>query len=87
MQRQVLKIVVYVLGILLMASGELRGQITVHRLQEADSLYQQKKFTQSAEHYESILSQHEYTPAMLLKVAYSGMQVWLIARSMFFASD
>jgi hypothetical protein len=70
MQRQVLKIVGYVLGILLMASGEVRAQITVHRLQEADSLYQQKKFTQSAEHYESILGQHEFTPAMLLKLAY-----------------
>lgn len=70
MQRQVLKIVGYVLGLVLGGSGVVRAQITVHRLQEADSLYQQKKYTQSAEHYETILSQHEYTPAMLLKVAY-----------------
>ncbi len=48
----------------------LHAQISSHRLKEADSLYIQKKYTESIEHYQTILRQHEYTPAMLLKVAY-----------------
>lgn len=36
----------------------------------ADSLFQAKRYTQSLEHYEEILRQRQYTPAMLLKMAY-----------------
>ncbi len=41
-----------------------------HRLKTADSLFQAKRYTQSLEHYEEILRQKYYTPAMLLKMAY-----------------
>jgi hypothetical protein len=70
MQRRVLKIVVIVVGMVAMCSIRSQAQISIHRLQQADSLFQQKKFTQSEEHYETILKQHEYTPAMLLKMAF-----------------
>lgn len=46
------------------------AQISSFRLQTADSLFQAKRYTQSLEHYDEILSQHQYTPAMLLKMAY-----------------
>jgi hypothetical protein len=60
MQRRVLKIVGIVFVIGMMCAGSVLGQVSVHRLQEA----------QSEEHYETILAQHEYTPAMLLKMAF-----------------
>jgi hypothetical protein len=46
------------------------AQVSSHRLRTADSLFQAKRYTQSLEHYEEILRQHQYTPAMLLKMAY-----------------
>ena len=51
-------------------SHPILGQISGFRLQQADSLYIDKKYTQSLEHYKTILSQDQYTPAMLLKMAY-----------------
>jgi tetratricopeptide (TPR) repeat protein len=68
MQRQVLKILLIIAGVcgFLIASG----QVTSFRLGQADSLYEKKQYTQSLEHYQSILERGEYTPAMLLKMAY-----------------
>lgn len=48
----------------------LNAQVSGFRLQQADSLYLEKKYTQSLEHYQTILAQNQYTPAMLLKMAY-----------------
>lgn len=49
---------------------EAQAQVTTFRLQQADSLYQARQYTQSLAHYEAILRQNEYTPAMLLRMAY-----------------
>ena len=70
MQSRVLKIVVG--GVILFFShlAPVLGQISGFRLQQADSLYIDKKYIQSLEHYKTILSQDQYTPAMLLKMAY-----------------
>lgn len=46
------------------------AQTSGFRLQTADSLFTAKRYTQSLEHYEEILKQRQYTPAMLLKMAY-----------------
>ncbi|MBT1696081.1 SH3 domain-containing protein [Fulvivirgaceae bacterium PWU4] len=46
------------------------AQTSSFRLKTADSLFQAKQYTQSFEHYEEILKQKQYTPAMLLKMAY-----------------
>ena len=46
------------------------AQTSHFRLKTADSLFQAKRYTQSLEHYEEILRQKQYTPAMLLKMAY-----------------
>ena len=46
------------------------GQISSFRLQRADSLFNAKQFTQSLAHYEQIFKQKEYSPAMLLKMAF-----------------
>lgn len=52
------------------ANMPVRGQVSGFRLVQADSLYAKKQYTQSLEHYRAILAQHEYTPAMLLKMAF-----------------
>lgn len=48
----------------------LFGQQNNGPLTRADSLFQLKRYTQSFELYRSIFEQHQYTPAMLLKMAY-----------------
>jgi hypothetical protein len=70
MQSRVLKIVGAILILLPISVCSLKAQISGYRLQQADSLFLEKKYTQSLEHYQTILSQHQYTPAMLLKMAY-----------------
>lgn len=53
-----------------LAATPALAQKTAFRLSQADSLYSKKQYTQSLEHYQEILAQREYTPAMLLKMAY-----------------
>jgi hypothetical protein len=47
-----------------------QAQTSGYRLKTADSLFIGKRFVQSFELYESILKKGEYTPAMLLKMAF-----------------
>ena len=68
MQRQVLKILFTIQGLCYFFGAQ--GQVTSFRLQQADSLYEKKQYTQSLEHYQAILGRKEYTPSMLLKMAY-----------------
>ena len=56
--------------ILCLCSFNSSAQTSGFRLKTADSLFQTKRYTQSLEHYEEILKQRQYTPAMLLKMAY-----------------
>lgn len=46
------------------------SQVSSYRLQQADSLFNAKQYTQSLEHYKEILNQNQYSPAMLLKMAF-----------------
>ena len=46
------------------------AQVSSFRLQQADSLFENKRYTQAFEQYQAILSNKEYSPAMLLKMAY-----------------
>src|SRR5690606_6214860 len=52
------------------SAGAARAQMSTYRLRTADSLFQAKQFTQSLRHYEAILANNEFTPAMLLKMAF-----------------
>ena len=70
MQRAVLKIITVILILNFSTSFQSSAQTSHFRLQTADSLFTAKRYTQSLEHYEEILRQHQYTPAMLLKMAY-----------------
>ncbi|HEY9006575.1 MAG TPA: SH3 domain-containing protein [Ohtaekwangia sp.] len=52
------------------------AQVSTHRLAEADSLFKNKRYTQSLEQYRTIFEQKQFSPAMLLKMAYieEGLQ-------------
>ena len=60
------------------------AQTSTYRLQTADSLFQAKRYTQSLEHYEEILRQRQYTPAMLLKMAYVNEGLNQIGSAMYY---
>jgi len=68
MQKGFLKIVL--LSLTLFSGTFCEGQVSTHRLATADSLFTLKQYTQSLEHYESILKNGEFTYSMLLKMAY-----------------
>ena len=70
MQRLFLKILPLFALVSLAISHSAPAQTSGFRLKTADSLFQAKRYTQSLEHYEEILRQRQYSPAMLLKMAY-----------------
>src|SRR6187551_233191 len=70
MQRRVIKNIV-ILVISFFGVAEVgQAQVLGFRLKQADSLFQAKRYVQSLEHYQTILEQKQYTPAMLLKMAF-----------------
>jgi len=70
MQRWVLKILVILFASIFLPAHYGFGQISTHRLRQADSLFLAKRYTQSMEHYRAVFAQQEYSPAMLLKMAF-----------------
>ncbi|HLT81056.1 MAG TPA: SH3 domain-containing protein [Cyclobacteriaceae bacterium] len=68
MQSSVLKIGLLVT--LLAGIAPATAQTSSYRLLTADSLFRARQFTQSLQHYEAMLENGEYTPAMLLRMAY-----------------
>lgn len=82
MQRWYLKIVVPI--VLNFAFFSVYGQTTSHRLKTADSLFAAKRYTQSFEHYQEMLKQQQYTPAMLLKMAYIKEGLSQVGESMYY---
>jgi hypothetical protein len=70
MQRGYLKFIAGFAIIVTICLQPCFSQVSSFRLKTADSLFQARQFVQSFEHYEQILKQKQYTPAMLLKMAY-----------------
>lgn len=70
MQRSYLKFIVVSAILFITGAQSAFSQTSSFRLRTADSLFNSKRYTQSIEHYEEILKQKQYTPAMLLKMAY-----------------
>src|SRR5690606_30608729 len=62
--------IVAILTLLVASATGAQAQRSAYRLLTADSLFQAKQFTQSLQHYEAMLANNEFTPAMLLKMAY-----------------
>ena len=53
-------------------------------LAKADSLFQEKRYTQSLEIYQALFEDHHYSPAMLLKMAYIQEGLNRIAQSTYY---
>lgn len=70
MQRWVSKILVILLIVFISPIEMLFAQASSFRLQQADSLFRIKRYTQSLDHYQTIFNQQHYSPSMLLKMAY-----------------
>jgi len=70
MQNSFLKNLSIVIFIAVCFPLSVAGQQNKSPLTRADSLFQLKRYTQSFELYRSIFEQRQYTPAMLLKMAY-----------------
>ena len=71
MQNRLLKIVPYLYVLLLLFNAlQVTGQSLAYHLSQADSLFAQKRYTQSLVLYRSIFNQKQYTPSMFLKMAY-----------------
>jgi hypothetical protein len=84
MQRRVLKNLIVLIMLFITALQTTSAQISSFRLKTADSLFHAKQYTQSFEHYQTILQQKEYTPAMLLKMAYIQEGLNNIGQAMYY---
>ncbi|GCC52756.1 SH3 domain-containing protein [Chryseotalea sanaruensis] len=62
----------------------LFAQVSQYRLYTADSLFEAKRYTQALSKYEGVLQNNEYTPAMLLKMAYIHEGLGNIAKTQYF---
>lgn len=83
MQNPVL-IILLSLSLLTTGSFTVCAQPVNDQLLKADSLFQLKRYTQSFELYQSLFEQAQYTPAMLLKMAYIEEGLNHIARSAYY---
>jgi hypothetical protein len=70
MQWPALKILIILFGVSMLPVTHASSQVSSYRLQQADSLFNAKQYTQSLDHYKQILKNDQYTPAMLLKMAF-----------------
>lgn len=60
----------FLIIVLTLFSAPLAAQNNSTILKQADSLFQNKRFTQSMLLYDSLINQNLYTPSMLLKMSY-----------------
>lgn len=84
MQRGYLKFLAIGAFLLMFFSTQVFSQSSSHRLRTADSLFQTKRYTQSFQHYEEMLKQNQFTPAMLLKMAFIKEGLLQIGESMYY---
>jgi hypothetical protein len=84
MQRHHLKIIILSIIFCCCLSSSSFSQTSTHRLTIADSLFKTKRYTQSFEQYKKILDQKQYTPTMLLKMAYIQEGLSNIGKAMFY---
>lgn len=70
MQNRFLKFLGVFLICIFISPLALHARLNTSLLLKADSLFQQKRYTQSYEIYQTLFQNHQYTPAMLLKMAY-----------------
>lgn len=60
----------FLLAIFFLSAAPALSQTSNYRLQTADSLFNAKQYTQSLDHYKKIFQQNQFSPAMLMKMAF-----------------
>jgi len=63
---------------------DLHAQVFTRQFAYADSLYRSKQYTQSLKIYENVLAARQYSPAMLLKMAYIHEGLGKISQSLYY---
>ncbi len=84
MQCPVSKIIPLVATLLCLAFSPALSQFSNYRLQTADSLFTAKQYTQSLQHYENIFAQNQYSPAMLMRMAFIEEGLNHIGKAMYY---
>lgn len=84
MQRGYLKFLAATAILIMFFSVQAFSQTSSHRLRTADSLFQAKRYMQSFQHYEEMLKQNQFTPSMLLKMAFVKEGLLQIGESMYY---
>lgn len=84
MQCPVRKIIPILFALSLLAFTSASSQVSNYRLQTADSLFTAKQYTQSLAHYEKIFAQNQFTPAMLMKMAFIEEGLNHIGQAMYY---
>jgi hypothetical protein len=70
MQRHIIKNLIIIAISFFGCCASVKAQVSGFRLKQADSLFQAKRYVQSLEHYQTILDNKQYSPAMFLKMAF-----------------
>ncbi len=83
LQTQILKNIVSTAGFLLLLYSA-NAQSHVQHLKKADSLFQAKQYTQSFEIYSALLKEKQYSPAMLLKMAFIQEGLGHVSQSLYY---
>ncbi len=83
-QTSILKILLLI-GITFFTQGSY-AQIFTRQLAYADSLFKVKQYTQSLEIYEEVLAARQYSPSMLLKMAFIEEALEKVSKSLYYLS-
>ncbi len=86
MQSPVLKILLPCVLIILLTPAVTQAQLLQYHLNKADSLFQQKRYTQSQEIYQLLFDKGQYSPAMLLRMAYIEEGLGNVASTLYYLS-
>src|SRR5688572_30653532 len=60
------------------------GQVFTQQIEYADSLFKQKQYTQSLEIYEKVIAARQYSPSILLKMAYINEGLGKVSQSLYY---
>ncbi len=72
--------------IILLTPEVAHAQLLQYHLNKADSLFQQKRYTQSQEIYQLLFDKGQYSPAMLLRMAYIEEGLGNVASTLYYLS-
>jgi hypothetical protein len=84
MQCPLSKIIAFLSLVLSLSSTSALSQVSSYRLQRADSLFNARQYTQSLDHYREIFAQNQYSPAMLMKMAFIEEGLNHIGQAMYY---